>query len=178
MATSKHQEMLHAMIRVNQAGEYGAKRIYEGQLSVMGDSGEGRLIREMAAQEEVHLKAFNDLANAEDVRLTKLTPLWHVLGYGVGVVTALMGKRAAMACTVAVEEVIESHYQAQIDQLQSIRQDYEKPLQDLIQQCQADEAHHRELGLENEAAKLPAFPIFKTIIKAGTRAAIELSKRI
>ena len=100
-------EMVERMIRVNHAGEYGAKRIYEGQLSVLTDTKEGEVIREMEMAERRHLEKFSELIVKRRVRPTVLSPLWHVAGYALGFATAKLGKEAAMACTVAVEEVIE-----------------------------------------------------------------------
>jgi len=101
------------MIRVDQAGEYGATRIYQGQLAVLRHGHGAQAIREMAEQEQRHLAQFNRLAAARRVRPTALSPLWHVAGYALGAATALLGERAAMACTVAIEEVIDSHYASQ-----------------------------------------------------------------
>ena len=104
------EELISRIIRVDQAGEYGAKRIYEGQLSVLGGSEDGPLLREMADKENSHLETFNKLMVERRVRPTLLSPLWHFAGFALGAGTALMGREAAMACTVAVEEVIEEHY--------------------------------------------------------------------
>ena len=105
------------MIRVNQAGEHGAVRIYQGQLAVLGDSSVGEDIRHMAEQEKEHKRIFDDLLATHRVRPTILSPLWHGAGYALGCLTALLGKKGAMVCTVAVEEVIEAHYQEQLDHL-------------------------------------------------------------
>lgn len=170
--------MIEKMIRVNQAGEYGAKRIYEGQLSILGNTTDGPIIQGMADQEEKHLDLFNTLAQKHKVSATKLLPLWHILGYGIGVASALLGRRAAMACTVAVEEVIDHHYQEQLGKLRSVNPSYEHSLQEVITTCHEDELHHREIGLENEAQHLPGYTLFTALIKAGTHIAIGLSKRI
>src|ERR1700722_3820126 len=109
---------IDSMIRVDHAGEYGAKRIYEGQLAVLGKNPKlKKLIEHMAAQEQVHLDFFEKEIAARQVRPTALHPLWHVTGYALGALTARMGAEAAMACTVAVEEVISAHYADQLETL-------------------------------------------------------------
>ncbi|HEV8680857.1 MAG TPA: demethoxyubiquinone hydroxylase family protein, partial [Stellaceae bacterium] len=105
---------IEAMIRVDHAGEYGAVRIYDGQLAVIGRGRAREAIRHMAEQEGRHLAAFDELVRARAVRPTALQPLWHIAGYALGAATALLGERAAMACTVAVEEVIDEHYRDQL----------------------------------------------------------------
>ena len=121
-------EMIERIIRVDQAGEYGAKRIYEGQLVVLGKSPAGETIRQMAEQEAAHLRDFDAMVNARRVRPTALQPFWHIAGFALGAGTALMGERAAMACTVAVEEAIDEHYAKQAEYLG----EDEKELRDLI----------------------------------------------
>src|SRR6202789_1986003 len=103
-----------AMIRVDHAGEYGAVRIYEGQLAVLGKRGSADTIRHMAEQEQHHLKTFDRLVNERRVRPTALEPLWRIAGFALGAATAAMGEKAAFACTAAVEEAIDEHYAAQI----------------------------------------------------------------
>ena len=163
--------LIEQMIRVDQAGEYGAKRIYEGQLAVLGDNA---AIKEMLAQEEKHLAKFNSLMAARRVRPTALEPLWHVAGFALGAATALLGKEAAMACTVAVEDVIGEHYAEQSAQLG----DDESDLRETINEFRGDEMHHRDTSLREGAASAPAYVPLTTAIKAGTRLAIWLSKRI
>ena len=109
------EELIARIIRVDQAGEYGAKRIYEGQLSVLSGTADENVLREMADTEVVHLDTFNKLMVERRVRPTVLAPLWHFAGFALGAGTALMGREAAMACTVAVEEVIEEHYENQLN---------------------------------------------------------------
>ena len=113
------EELIARIIRVDQAGEYGAKRIYEGQLSVLSGTEDENVLREMADTEVVHLDTFNKIMVERRVRPTLLAPLWHVAGFALGAGTALMGREAAMACTVAVEEVIDEHYINQVAQLAS-----------------------------------------------------------
>ena len=172
-------EMIERIIRVDQAGEYGAKRIYEGQLAVLGDSKDGPILREMAAAEEKHLDAFNEMIVKRRVRPTALTPLWHVAGFALGAGTALLGPEAAMACTVAVEEVIEEHYADQSAALGALpKSESETELQQVIEEFKAEEIEHRDIGLANDAEKAPAYPVLSAAIKSGSRLAIWLSERI
>lgn len=165
---------LDAMIRVDQAGEYGAKRIYEGQLAVLGKGPKGDILRHMAEQEAHHLDTFNKLAAERRVRPTILQPIWHVAGFALGAGTALMGEKAAMACTVAVEEVIDEHYQ---DQQRSLGDD-EPALKDTIETFRLEELEHRDIGLQHGAEEAPAYPVLSAAIKNASRMAIWLSERI
>jgi ubiquinone biosynthesis monooxygenase Coq7 len=170
-----------AMIRVDQAGEYGATRIYAGQLAVMGDraphAGE---IRAMADQEHDHLRAFDALAAQRGVRPTALQPLWSVAGYALGAATALIGPEAAMACTAAVEEEIDRHYTRQLDRLELARgtPEDDPELADMIERFRADERAHRDLAIAAGAERAPAYPLLSAAIRLGCRAAIRLSERI
>lgn len=163
-----------AMIRVDQAGEYGAVRIYDGQLAIVGRGPARDEIRQMAEQEQKHLAAFNQLVQARHVRPTLLQPLWHVIGYALGAATALLGEQAAMACTVAVEEVIDEHYQSQLDRLG----DSEPALAATIREFRADELRHHAAALDFGAAEAPGFTAISAAIKAGSRLAIWLSTRL
>src|ERR1700761_1083099 len=166
--------LLAEIIRVDQAGEYGAKRIYEGQLAVLGKTDAAPVLKEMLAQEEQHLATFSKIMAARGVRPTALEPLWHMAGFALGAATALMGKEAAMACTVAVEDVIGEQYAEQAAQLG----DGESDLRDTIVGFRKDELHHRDESLRHGAESAPAYPVLTTAIKTGTRLAIWLSKRI
>jgi len=161
------------MIRVDHAGEYGAVRIYEGQLSVLGRSAAANIIREMAEQERRHLERFERLVIARRVRPTALSPLWHAAGFALGAASALLGARAAMACTVAVEEVIDEHYRGQAERLDESEAD----LKQTIEQFRRDEIAHRDLGLEHGAREAPAHDLLTAAVKAGSRIAIWLSTR-
>lgn len=165
-----------AMIRVDQAGEYGATRIYAGQLAVMGDraphSGE---IRAMAEQEAGHLAEFDALMARRGVRPTALQPVWSVAGYALGAATALLGPEAAMACTAAVEEEIDRHYTRQLDRLEG---DEDPELAAMIDRFRADERAHRDAALAAGAERAPAYPLLNAAIRLGCRAAIRLSERI
>lgn len=166
-----------AMIRVDQAGEYGATRIYAGQLAVMGDraphSGE---IRAMAEQEAGHQAEFDALMARRGVRPTALQPVWSVAGYALGAATALIGPEAAMACTAAVEEEIDRHYTRQLDQLEKDGDDPE--LAALIEKFRDDERAHRDAAYAAGAERAPGFPLLTAAIRLGCRAAIRLSERI
>lgn len=162
------------MIRVDQAGEYGAVRIYQGQLAVLGGRATGRVIERMAQQEDEHLEKFDALMNARNVRPTLLTPVWHVAGFALGAATALMGEKAAMACTVAVEEVIDAHYESQATRLEGD----DPELSGLIRECQADEVAHKAEALEQGAQEAPLYPLLTGAVKTGSRLAIWLSTRV
>ena len=163
------------MIRVDHAGEFGAVRIYAGQRAILGDNHpKAGLIKHMHAQEEVHLDRFNKMIKERGVRPTIMAPLWHVAGFALGATTALMGEKAAMACTQAVEEVIDDHYQEQRDKLQG--QDPE--LEEVIEQFQAEEVEHKKIAEEHGAEEAVGYPLLSGAIKAGCRAAIWISKRV
>jgi ubiquinone biosynthesis monooxygenase Coq7 len=166
------KRQIERMIRVDHAGEYGAKRIYEGQLAVLGRSRVAPEIRRMAEQEERHLAAFETLVRERRVRPTALSPLWHVAGFALGAATALLGERAAMACTVAVEEVIDAHYERQIEALG----DAEPALKSALEEFRANEIEHRDTARARggDAGPMP----LSIAIKAGSRLAIWLSTRI
>lgn len=163
------------MLRVDQAGEYGATRIYAGQLAVMGDrsplSGE---IVHMAAQEAEHRAKFDALLAARGVRPTVLQPFWHVAGFALGAATALIGPKAAMACTAAVEEEIDRHYTEQLEELGTS----DPELAGMIEQFRADERDHRETALAHGAKQAVAYPLLSGVIRLGCRVAIKLAERI
>lgn len=169
------QRARHAMIRVDQAGEYGAKRIYAGQLAILGQTAPGaKAIAHMAAQEERHLAFFNAMVAQRGVRPTALQPLWNVAGYALGAVTAAIGPEAAMACTVAVETEIDRHYSAQLAELG----DSDPELSAAIADFQAEELEHRDHALAAGAERAPGYPLMSALIRAGCRAAIAVSQRI
>ena len=164
-----------SMLRVNQAGEYGATRIYAGQLAVLRrNCPESKLIARMAAQEERHLKRFNALMTDRRVRPTALQPLWNVAGFALGAATALMSEKAALACTDAVETEIDKHYAEQLRQLGSD----DAELAGDIAEFQADEVEHRDSARQAGAAQAVGYPLLTAAIRAGCRVAIGLSKRI
>lgn len=166
-----------AMIRVDHAGEYGAVRIYEGQLAVLenrpGSAKVAKAVRTMARQEREHLKAFDKLVNERRVRPTVLAPVWHVAGFALGAATALLGEKAAMACTAAVEDVIDEHYGRQIERIE-----HDEELKNKIVRFRAEEVAHRNEALAHGAEDAPAYRLLSATIKAGCRLAIRLSERL
>jgi ubiquinone biosynthesis monooxygenase Coq7 len=167
-------ELIERIIRVDQAGEYGARRIYEGQLAVMREGPTKGKVRHMAAQEARHLEIFDELLTARRARPTLLSPLWHVAGFALGAGTALLGDKAAMACTVAVEEVIDEHYAQQSNALG----DDEAPLRQVIDAAREQEVEHRDTALAAGAKETPGYEALSAAIKSGSRLAIWLSERL
>jgi len=164
---------LARMLRVDHAGEYGARRIYEGQLAVLGKSACAPTLKHMHEQELRHLRTFEDLMVRHRVRPTVLQPVWHVAGFALGAATALLGEKAAMACTVAVEEVIDEHYAGQSDALE----DDQAALKDTIEDFRQEELEHRDIGLDHGAEETPGYELLSGAVKAGSRLAIWLSER-
>jgi len=171
------EEKLERMIRVNHAGEYGAKRIYEGQLAILKNSPSYETIKHMKEQELEHLEYFEGQIKQRKVRPTAMHPIWHAAGFALGAGTALLGEKAAMACTVAVEEVIDEHYQEQIEELEANNPE-EKELVEKIKKFREDELEHRATGLENHAEQAIAYPILTGAIKTASKAAIWLAQRV
>jgi 3-demethoxyubiquinol 3-hydroxylase len=164
-----------SMLRVNQAGEYGATRIYAGQLAVLrGNCPEAKLIARMAAQEERHLKRFNEMMSERRVRPTALEPIWNVAGFALGATTALMSEQAALACTDAVETEIDKHYRGQLAELGDDDPEFSAD----IEEFRAEELEHRDTARAAGAANAAGYPLLTAAIRAGCRVAIELSKRI
>jgi ubiquinone biosynthesis monooxygenase Coq7 len=163
------------MLRVDQAGEYGATRIYAGQLAILrGNSAAAKLVARMSGQEQRHLNRFNVLMNERGVRPTALQPVWSAAGFALGAVTALISEEAAMACTEAVETEIDRHYGRQLQDLGT-----EDPeLTADIAEFQADEREHRDVAREAGSARAPAYPVLTAAIRGACRLAIGLSKRI
>ena len=163
------------MLRVDQAGEYGATRIYAGQLAVLRPNcAEAKLIARMAAQEQRHLQRFDQLVTERRVRPTALQPLWNLAGFALGAATALMSEKAALACTDAIETEIDRHYSRQLDELG----DTDPQLSADIAEFRADELEHRDTAREAGATGAFAYPLLTAAIRAGCRVAIELSKGI
>jgi 3-demethoxyubiquinol 3-hydroxylase len=169
---------LEEMIRVDHAGEYGAVQIYRGQRAVFdrieGKSHAARLIAEMEAGEQEHLKTFDRLIAERGVRPTLMAPVWRVAGFGLGAVTALLGEQAAHACTEAVEEVIEEHYGRQSDELQGV----DNELKHVVDTFRAEEIAHKETAIGQGARHAPGYPVLSAVIKFGCRAAIRISEKI
>mmetsp|Transcript_38273 Transcript_38273/g.83257 ORF Transcript_38273/g.83257 Transcript_38273/m.83257 type:complete len:245 (+) Transcript_38273:234-968(+) len=169
---------LEGHLRVDHAGEWGAVRIYQGQLDVLGKTGEGATLEEMAEHEKVHLRKFNELLPEYRVRPTLLLPFWDAAGYALGFGSALLGKEAAYAVTVAVETVITEHYN---DQLRFVHQTEElqdeKELRQIFKQFRDDEQEHLDIGLERDAEKAPFYQAITNVVHTGCKSAIYLAKR-
>ena len=158
-------ELLKEIIRVDHAGEYGATRIYDGQIAIFGKNSKiGNTIQHMADQEQEHIDKFNELILEYRVRPTALLPLWNIAGFALGASTALLGEKAAMACTVAVEKVIGEHYDEQLNLLN----DDQKDLKKIISKFRDDELEHQDIG----------YKIMSKIIELGCKTAIAISKKV
>lgn len=176
LADAHKKRVIDRMIRVDHAGELGARQIYAGQLAVFSGTPVGSVIHEMAEQERKHLDAFNRLIVERRVRPTALLPVWNVAGYALGLGTALIGKEAAMACTVAVEEVIAQHYNDQVRTL--LDWEDEDELRAMFRQFRDEELEHKDTGIEYDAERAPFYRGMSNVIKAGCRAAIFISERV
>lgn len=164
-----------AMVRVDQAGEYGATRIYAGQLAVMGDrTPMARMINGMANQEERHRAFFDTMIARRGVRPTALQPFWNIAGFALGAATAAIGPAAAMACTAAIETEIDLHYQRQLAELG----DSDPELRDAVARFREEEIEHRDTAIASGAENAVAYPLLSGLIRMGCRAAIAVSKRI
>ncbi|WP_184002175.1 demethoxyubiquinone hydroxylase family protein [Stakelama sediminis] len=169
------REPVDSMVRVDQAGEFGAVRIYAGQLAIMGDrTPAARSIAGMANQEERHRAFFDAMIAKRGVRPTVLQPFWYHAGFALGAVTATIGPEAAMACTAAVETEIDAHYQAQLDALG----DSDPELSEAVARFREEELEHRDTALEQGAENAPAYPVLAGLIRLGCKAAIAISKHI
>ena len=165
-----------SMIRVDQAGEFGATRIYAGQLAVFGDRHPAaRLITHMAGQEARHRERFDAMIVERGVRPTLLSPVWNVAGFALGAATALLGPEAAMACTAAVETEIDKHYE---DQRRELSDGADPELAEVVAEFQAEEVEHRETALREGAERALGYPLMSALIRLGCRAAIGISKRV
>ena len=163
--------IISEMIRVNQAGEFGAQKIYEGQLAVLKND---KTIKKMCEQEKKHLETFNKILIKRGIRPTALSPFWDLGGYLPGVTSALIDRKAAMACTVAVEKVIGEHYQEQLDLLE----DDHKDLKKTISKFRDDELEHHDIGIEHDAENAPGYKIMSKVIELGCKTAIAISKKV
>ena len=169
---------LAEILRVDHAGEYGAVAIYKGQQAVFARRAKTRAIAEqlkhMEEEEQKHLDAFDALLNEHRVRPTAMTPIWNVAGFGLGVATALLGEKAAHACTEAVETVIEQHYGDQVAELK----DSEPELSATFAQFREDELSHRDIAIEGGAKDAPGYAVLSRVITAGCHAAIKITEKI
>ena len=170
-----NREVLEEIIRVDHAGEYGATRIYDGQIAIFGKNSKiGKTIQHMADQEQEHIEKFNELILEHQVRPTAFLPLWNIAGFALGASTALMGEKAAMACTVAVEKVIGEHYKEQ----QELLEDDQKQLRKIIAKFEKDELEHHDIGIAHDAKNTPGYSIMTKLIEVGCKTAIAISKKI
>lgn len=172
------ERKLAEMIRVDHAGEYGAVQIYRGQQAVFGKSESkahaARIIANMEAGEQDHLKTFDRIIAERGVRPTLMAPVWRVAGFGLGAVTALMGEQAAHACTEAVEDVIEEHYARQSRALEGV----DTELKGIVERFREDELGHKDTAVEQGARDAPGYSVLSAVIKFGCRAAIRISEKI
>ncbi len=169
----KDKKIINEMIRVNQAGEFGAKRIYEGQLAILPKD---KTIKKMAKQENIHLEEFNKLMVKKAVRPTALSPIWSIGGFFLGASTAIIGRKAAMACTLAVEEIIDQHYEEQEKKLKTNVKDNE--LLKLVEKFREEEIEHKNIAIQNDAKDANGYELLSFGIKNITKLAIKLSKKI
>lgn len=175
---TEERAMLHRMLRVDHAGEYGASRIYAGQMAVLGKTPTRTVIQEMWDQEKSHLQKFHEILGEHRVRPTALLPLWDIAGFALGASTALLGKEGAMACTVAVEESVSEHYNSQIRALMEKDPEKYTELLVLIKELRDDEMAHHDTALEHDAESVPGYWLLKNVIQVGCKAAIYASERI
>ncbi len=169
------EQMIDRFLRVDHAGEYGAVRIYQGQLAILGDKHPmSDTIKHMKEQEDVHLERFNQLIRDRAARPSLLTPIWHVAGFALGAGTALLGEKAAMTCTEAVETVIDDHYKDQIKQLG----EDEAALSQDLEKFRQEEVEHRETAVKHGAKQAPGYEILSGLIRFGCKTAIKIAERI
>ena len=173
-----NKNKIEEFLRVDHAGERGAIKIYEGQLlalnTLIKDDKLKKMIEEMKNHEKEHLDFFNKEIKKRNIKPTKLLPLWDLLGVGLGFGSVLMGKKATMLCTASVEEVIDGHYQKQLNQINL----NEKNLKEKIKKFRDDEIHHKNIAYDNGASKEGLYSIFDKIIKTGSKIAINISEKI
>lgn len=176
--TKRRKEILDKIIRVDHAGEFGAHRIYEGQIAVLGKTAVGPVLKEMHEQELEHKAAFDKLMAENRVRPTAMLPFWNVAGFALGAGCALLGKEAAMACTVAVEDVIGDHYNSQIRELMEDDPELHKELLEKLKKFRDEELHHLDTGLKHDAEQAPFYSVMSQLIKVGCQGAIWISEKI
>lgn len=176
---ARNARRIEEMIRVDHAGEYGAVAIYQGQRAIFkgrpNKAKIARQLKDMEADEQHHLDAFDQLIMERKVRPTALGPLWNIAGHGLGMATALMGERAAHACTEAVESVIEGHYGEQVKELRAMGED---ELADQFAKFQEEEIAHKDLAVEEGAKDAVGYPVLSKLIETGCRVAIRVTTRV
>ncbi|KAF9264918.1 COQ7 protein [Marasmius fiardii PR-910] len=179
--TSNQRNELDSALRIDQAGEIAANAIYHGQHFILGRDPEvGPLIKEMWEQEKKHIEVMDKLQSQHNIRPTILTPVARVAGFGLGAVTALMGKEAAMACTEAVETVIGEHYNDQLKEMESLPSDHPSVplLREIVKEFRDDELEHLDIAVVNHAQRAPAHALLSSVVGAGCQIAIELCRRV
>ena len=172
--TEEMKSRIDRFLRVDHAGELGAKRIYQGQLAVLKNHPVAPEIEHMKEQEQHHLDTFENLINEYQTRPSVLTPLWNGAGFMLGAVTSAMGPKAAMACTIAVEEVIGEHYREQAETLD----DSEAELRATLRQFRDEELEHRDTAIDHDGEDAVGYPVLRQIISTGCRTAIKLAEKI
>lgn len=170
--TSRHD--IERFLRVDHAGERAAQQIYKGQLAVLANHEMADEIRHMMDQEVEHLETFDSLLNERQVRPSLLDPLWGAAGFTLGVVTAAMGPKAAMACTIAVEEVIGEHYQKQAD----ILGEDERELRAFVERFRDEELEHRDIAVEHDGREAKHYSLLRKVIQRGCRTAIKIAEKV
>ncbi|KAL7058103.1 hypothetical protein AAHC03_016483 [Spirometra sp. Aus1] len=176
--SSRTKALLDRLIRVDHAGELGAKYIYEGQLAVLKNTKSAPIIQQMLDGEKRHLKTFEELIPKNRVRPTALLPLFRIAAYGLGVATGLLGEKSAMACTVAVESVVGDHYNNQIRELLQEDPKAHTELLEILKQFRDEEMEHHDTGLANDAEMAPFYRYLTNVIKLGSKISIGIAERI
>ncbi len=169
-----NNKSLDSMLRVDHAGEVAARKIYDGQLLILGNRPEAKEIKKMRDQEQEHLDAFDDLLNEYKVRPSLLTPVWNSAGFALGAFTALMGSKAAMACTIAVEEVIGEHYEKQSKSLKKSNLKLSKKLDTFAE----EELEHRDIAKEHDGEMALGYKLIRKVIQTGCRCAIKIVEKV
>ncbi|KAL9696157.1 hypothetical protein quinque_015442 [Culex quinquefasciatus] len=176
--TKRCPEMIDRIIRVDHAGELGANQIYKGQLAVLGHTKAGKTIEHMWEQEKVHKAEFDRLMVKYRARPTALLPIWNLAGFALGAGTALLGEKAAMACTVAVESVIVEHYNDQLRQMMDDPKFKDHELLEIVTRFRNEEQEHHDIGLEEGAEQAPFYKALTDVIKFGCKTAIKIAERV
>ena len=171
--TTSRQD-IERFLRVDHAGERAAQQIYKGQLAVLANHEMANEIRHMMDQEVEHLETFDNLLNERQVRPSLLDPLWGAAGFTLGVVTAALGPKAAMACTIAVEEVIGEHYQKQAD----ILGEDERELQATVERFRDEELEHRNIAVEHDGREAKHYSLLRKVIQRGCHTAIKIAEKV
>ena len=174
MSNRLTKDKLDSILRVDHAGETAAAKIYDGQLAILKNTPVGPTIQHMKDQEQEHLDTFNKRLVENDTRPTALLPLWNVMGFGLGVASAVLGEKAAMACTIAVEEVIGEHYAKQAEVLDNEHKD----LKSTLMKFRDDELDHLDTGVEHDGKNAPGYELMKAVVQLGCRTAIKISEKI